>query len=209
MASAHLPLARAPRQFEGRACIPYLRGLGPRSMASRLALLFLLVIPLAGCLSGGDATGTAAPGGGATTTSTSTSGSPDVEVPAPGSESVALDIAGTIWIPSPSGSEQPETSVPFRLNGTADVHATVSVASTITPVPTADVVAQLRDASGKVLAEAMFWPPVAEPSEQDLDADALPAGDYELHFAMWGGSDGSSSGDRIDYRIEAQDPAST
>lgn len=124
-----------------------------------------------------------------------------VGVPAPAP--VTLDLSGRLWVAPPSGGQRFEASVPFQLNATADLRVTVRVASTLSPVPTANVEARLRDASGTDLARAAFWPPVLQAAEQTMDISQLPAGSYDLHVAAWGGSDGSSGGDHVDYQIKA------
>lgn len=124
---------------------------------------------------------------------------PDQESAAP----FHLDVSGTLWLPPTTGSAPTESVVPFQLNATADVHVTLHLGSTITPVATADAVVELRDASGNVLAQAEFHPPGFEPNEQTLDVDAALAGAYELHFATYGGSDEAANGDYVDYRIQA------
>ena len=154
----------------------------------------LLVLLLAGCASPGPAGPDAeAPGAGPPATP------PDAVDgdPAP----VQLDVSGTLWLTPPSGPRPSESVVPFQLNATADVRVTLRLASTLTPVNTADGDVHLRDANGTVLAHATFA--ILGSPHQSLRAAALAPGAYGLHVALWGGSDGSSSGDYLEYRIEA------
>ncbi len=164
------------------------------------ALAVLSLLALAGCTS-------ASPGPGHADPAAIDVAEPEAAPPPPSpTEPFFLDVNGTLWIAPPSGNERSESRVPFRLNGSADVLVTLHLGSTVTPFATADVIAQLRDEAGNVLAQATFSPPGLEPNERTLQAAGAPAGACELHVAAWGGSDGSSGGDYLDYRIEARAP---
>jgi hypothetical protein len=153
---------------------------------ARLAALALLLTALAGCT----ATPTAIP---------ATDGTAQPAAPAVGFEQTA-----TLWLPMTTGANMTETSVPFRLNGTADLHVTLRLASSLTPVSAAMAMVELRDARSAILAQAMFMPPGMDPNQQTLMAANATAGMYTLHFSTRGGSDGSAHGDYIEYRIQAQ-----
>lgn len=114
-----------------------------------------------------------------------------------------LDVNGTLWFPVTSGPDPVESRVLFQLNATVDLKVTLRLASTLAPISTAQADVELRDASGAVLAGTTFNPPGVEPNERTLEVASVPPGAYGLHFATRGGSDGSSGGDHIAYRIQA------
>lgn len=163
------------------------------------ALACLALLAFAGCTSPGS-----------TDPATVVTHAPDAvaappSTPAP--DPFRLDANGTLWLPPTTGADPAESRVPFQLNATADVLVTLRLGSTLTPIATADAVVELRDASGDVLAQATFSSPGMPPNEKTLHAAQAAAGSYGLHFATYGGSDGSSSGDYIAYRIQAKQVA--
>ena len=131
--------------------------------------------------------------------------------PMPGAHVEPLRIEGTVWLPPSDGDARKETLVPFPVNASgARVAVAVHLASTYGPLELpallSDVIIELRDPAGKVLASAHVT--MGEP-EGDLDAVVASAGEATLAFLSYGGSDGTANGDRVEYAADVMPPEVT
>jgi len=109
-------------------------------------------------------------------------------------------LNGTLWLPDAVGASAPETERNFTVP--IAMHATLALqlgwTFPLAPAPAMAMV-ELRGSDGQVLASTMLGLP--GPSNATLQAD-LPAGPCRLHFSTRGGSDGSSHGDFLDFRLD-------
>lgn len=111
---------------------------------------------------------------------------------------------GTLWLPPSSGQEREESLLPFPVNATGmAIRVHVTLGSTYgpveLPVTMANVLVEVRDAAGEVLADGRVG---TEGRELELEAEAGEAGEYVVALLSYGGSDGSSTGDHVHWGIE-------
>lgn len=126
-----------------------------------------------------------------------------VDEPAPAAAApLPAPVEGRAWLPPSQGQDRMETlvAVPDVPAG-ATMNARVVLGSTyVAPVPlqTADVLVELRDAAGEVIAEARLG---SDAPEAELEGVVTLAGEAALALLSYGGSDGSSMGDHVDYEV--------
>lgn len=114
-----------------------------------------------------------------------------------------VTIEGTVWLPPTTGNDRTESLVelPVSVDGQT-IRATLHLGSwygiaEIPPVLT-DVLVELRDPAGVVLAEASLTM-----GQTDAEVDGIsPAGTAILALLSYGGSDEEGNGDHVDYVAE-------
>lgn len=112
-------------------------------------------------------------------------------------------VEGTAWLPPSDGEGREETRLEFEV---AAPRANVTVSLRLgeryvveLPATASDVQVQLVHPEGDTLAEGQLD---GQSRETTLGAEALGAGTYAVVLLSYGGSDGSSMGGYVAYRIE-------
>lgn len=113
-----------------------------------------------------------------------------------------IEMEGTIFLPPTQGSDRVETivEIPVETDGTAiraSVHLGSRYAGTDVPPAMTDVLVELRDPAGEVLAEGSL-----AMGAEDADLEGVSsAGVAALVFLSYGGSDEQANGDFVRYAI--------
>lgn len=122
---------------------------------------------------------------------------------APPAAAEPFHLKDRLWLPPSAPMHSAVTQREFELNATTpSLVATIHLGSTLPSTSgAASAMVELRNAAGDKLANAMVMPQGSPDAK--MEAADLAAGKYVLRFETTGASDGQSTGQYLDYAVDA------